>query len=309
MTDKEIYDRCCEYGAMSLKGRRKFVTLLPEVAKRGIHRKYGFGSIYEFGAKLCGLSRNVVNESLRVYGKIQDKPELLKQFKEKGVNKVRLVANIATKQTDKLWAEKVGTMTKPALEIHIKDIQNGHPGMGIPKNTNSNLTQQQAQNPLFGEPCEISRNENMSSPRETFTVKLDPKIVQQLKIIKSKMGKDTCWNEVFEKILSDATPEPKREYKQRPHKSRSLPAKKQREMPQICEVSGCNKPATINHHTNRWALTKNHKNVKALCKIHHELAHRGYLDEENGLRPLINAVINPIKAAVDKKMLGYLRGS
>jgi len=307
MTDKEIYDRCCEYGAMSLKGRRKFVTLLPEVAKRGIHRKYGFGSIYEFGAKLCGLSRNVVNEALRVYGKIQDKPELLKQFKEKGVNKVRIVANIATKQTDKHWAKKVGSMTKPALETHVKDVRNGHPGMGYTEESTSHPSQPQAQDSLFNTSAENSQTKDMSIPRELFSVKLDPKTIQNLKILKSKMKKGATWEDVFCWFIELATPEPKREYKQRPHKSRQLPAKQK--MSEICEVPGCNKPATEIHHIDRWSITKNHKNVKALCKSHHELAHRGYLDEENELKPLINAVINPIKAMIDRKMLGYLRGS
>ena len=313
MTDKQIYKLCRQYGAMSLKGRSKFVALLPEVAKRSIHRKYGFGSIYEFAAKLCGVSKNVVNEALRVYGKIKDKPDLLKQFKEQGINKVRLVANIATKETDKEWAEKVSTMTKPALETHVRDIRKSHPGMGITENVNSDLSQKQAQKSLFDDLPETSTNDYMSS-YTLFKANLDPKTIQQLEIIKAKMGKGTTWNEAFEKILADATPAPKREYKTKASKtksskSRNISAKQKREMPDICEVPGCNKPAEVTHHTDRWALTKSHEKLVSLCRDHHELAHRGYLGEENGFKPLIKAIIDPIKTAIDRKMLGYLRGS
>ena len=123
------------------------------------------------------------------------------------------------------------------------------------------------------------------------------------------MGKGTTWNDVLSQLAALAAPAPKREYKQRPHKSRPVPAKKRREQPDICEVPGCDEPATEIHHPKRWALTKNHDQLVSLCRGHHELAHRGYIDEKNGMKPLIKAIVDPVKAAIDRKMLGYLKGS
>lgn len=305
MKDRDLYNFFRKVGAVNLKNQRMLIAALPEIFSRRLYKKYGYASIHEFGAKLAGLSYNVVNEALRVHEKIKDKPELQKQLISQGLNKIRVVANIATPETDKEWAEKVSTMTKSALEIHVRDIRKSHPGMESLNSAINNSAQQQGQNQLFNDSFESSTVDYMSS-YDAFTVKLDPKIIQKLQIIKAKMPKGTTWNDVFAHLAKLAEPKPKREYKQMPHKSRNIPAKLKREMPKICEVAGCNKPAIEIHHLDRWSLTKKHDNLKALCKAHHELVHRGYLDEENNLKPLLKAMANPIKALVDQKMLNYL---
>jgi uncharacterized protein YpbB len=54
MSDAKLYQLCQYYGAQALAARRKFVGLLPEVARRHLYLKKGFGSIREFAAKLAG---------------------------------------------------------------------------------------------------------------------------------------------------------------------------------------------------------------------------------------------------------------
>lgn len=292
MTDKQIYKLCQEYGGKSLKWEKKFIALLPEVYNRRIYKKFGFCSIHEFGAKLCGLSHNVVDEALRLGEKFKDMPELHNLMDCVGLSKLRAVAGIADKSTASLWAKKVRIMSRKALETLIRDLRRKQenkninsqkiPGDGIEENSNPQNTQPQAQTFDFDNLPEPSRNQNMStlgSNRERFGMDLDPKTIIQLRLIKQKFEKEKgealCWDEVMEmaaKIL--LAEEPVREYKQRESKSRPIPAKQKREMPKICEVEGCNNPAEEIHHEKPWAIFKSHKKLKAFCRPHHELAHQ-----------------------------------
>lgn len=305
MQDRELYNFYRKTGAESLKCQRRLVAALPEIFKRKLYRKYKFASIYEFAAKLSGLSHRVVDDALYVAKKTYGKPELQRQIMKHGLNKVRVVMNTATPETDHEWAEKVKTMTKSELETHVRDIRKITPGSKNDKDTNNDSPQGTVQNTLFNDIPEPLKVDYMSN-YILFKANLDPNTIKKLEIIKTKMGKGTTWNDVFNKLAVPASPKIKRKYKQRAHKSRSLPAKKRCEMPEICEVPGCNKPATEIHHVDRWAITKNNKNVKSLCREHHKLTHRGYIDEKNAMKPLIKAVMDPVKQAVDKKMLGYL---
>ena len=76
MTDKELYKLCCEYGGKTLLWKRRFVALLPEVEKRRLYLKYDIHSIYEFAAKVGGVSNNTVSEVLRVHEKLKEMPLL-----------------------------------------------------------------------------------------------------------------------------------------------------------------------------------------------------------------------------------------
>ncbi|MFH1720863.1 MAG: hypothetical protein ABH856_04620, partial [Patescibacteria group bacterium] len=91
MTDKKLYALCREYGRNARMWRRKFEALLPEVEKRGLYRKHGFYSIYEFAAKLGGVGHKSVEEILRVSRKVEDKPLLRAEIEKQGYAKVRAV--------------------------------------------------------------------------------------------------------------------------------------------------------------------------------------------------------------------------
>ena len=47
-----------------------------------------------------------------------------------------------------------------------------------------------------------------------------------------------------------------------------------------CSYPGCEKPAEIIHHPERFAKSQNHNNIKPLCKIHHEFMHNGLVKNE-----------------------------
>jgi len=111
------------YGRNARLWMRKCVMLLPEIEKRLIWRAKGFGSIYEYAAKLAGMNHETVNDALRILEKISDKPELLKIAEQKGINAVRPVATIATRETEKFWAEKAVSMSKNTLETYVRELR------------------------------------------------------------------------------------------------------------------------------------------------------------------------------------------
>lgn len=256
MGDRELYDYCREAGTNARKWKNRFVAALPEVYKRRLYKKKGFGSIFEFAAKLGGVSKNVVEDVLRLDEKLKDKPLLKELIPDVGLHKVRVVANIVKQNDQKEWVKKVKTMSKPALETHVRDIRNSDPGIGIPT-----------------PPQKLE----FDNEYETFTAKLDPKIVLRLRQLKNKMPKGTTWNDFFVKLLP---PEPKPQKNPKPSnpKSRTASTKERREAIEktggLCSVPGCTKPAEQIHHPKPWAIHKSHAELRALCKAHHELAHQ-----------------------------------
>ena len=57
ISDQQLYELCQKYGERARTWRQKFAGLLPEVYRRRLYEKKGFGSIFEFAAKLAGMSQ------------------------------------------------------------------------------------------------------------------------------------------------------------------------------------------------------------------------------------------------------------
>jgi hypothetical protein len=206
-------------------------------------------------AKVGGISRNVVDEAIRIDEKLKDMPETKNMIAIVGLSKVKTIANTVTKETDHEWAEKVAKMTRGALETHIRDSKNPIPGerkLIEPEKT------------IYGKEY------------QDFTAKLDPQVILKLKIIKSKMRKGATWNEVFERLVDGVIPESKLQKNPRPSnpKKRNIATAKRRELEGKCSINGCNKPATEIHHKKPWAIHRSHDELEPLCKNHHELTHQ-----------------------------------
>ena len=121
-----------EYGHNAKKWAQKCMLLLLEIDRYKVWVKKRFDSIYEYSAKLAGLTRDQVNESLRVLGKIENMPALMAVAREKGIYAVRPVAVIATKETDEFWAEKARSMSIGELTTYVRDFrrqEEGHCGV------------------------------------------------------------------------------------------------------------------------------------------------------------------------------------
>ncbi len=257
MNDKEFYFLFQKRGKNARLAVNEFVAMIPEAFHRKIYKKKGFGSIYELAAKVGGISKNVVDEVLRIDEKLKNMPKLKSKIAVVGLSKVKTVANTATAETDNEWAEKVTKLTRAALETQVRDIRNSIPGEGLP-----NTTQEVIFDNDYG----------------NFTVKLDPKIILRLRQLKNKMPKGTTWNEVFENLLPKG-PKPQKNPKPSNPESRAASTKQKREALAetggLCSVPGCNKPAEEIHHPKPWAIFHKHDELEPICKAHHELEHQG----------------------------------
>lgn len=128
LSDKELYQLCKQYGLAARLARRKFAGLLPEVLERRLYKKKGYTSIYEFAAKLAGMSKEAVDKVLCISRRLEDKPILREQLisGDQGWTKLERVAYIATPETDGFWAEKVESMPQAGLEAYVHEFRRGN---------------------------------------------------------------------------------------------------------------------------------------------------------------------------------------
>lgn len=252
MQIEEIHQKFVEYGTHAKEWRRKCALLLPDIEKYEIWRRKGFQSIYEYAAKLAGLTRLQVDDAIRILRKIVDKPSLMAIAQQKGINAVRPVATIATKETDQYWAKKADTMSKNELETFVRDI-----------------TAVNGQTKIFN--------------KEIITMELNPEIATKLKQLNGSNWNDLMETFIilYEKDLVASKPPVKKTA------SRAIPAKIAQYVVKRCrnkcEFPDCDKPYKHLHHTNRFASDKTHdpNQIIALCEAHHNLAHKGLIKNEN----------------------------
>jgi len=303
LSDSELYTICKRYGLQTLDARRKFAGTLPEVFKRRLYRRRGYTSIYEFAAKLAGMNQNSVDQILQLSNRLNDKPLLKEQLESGAVgwSKLRVVSSLATPKTDSKWAEKTKKLTKKALEICVQnhnattftESQNDHesfPGEGF-------------------QPGKSSEPFQTRSKRKTIHFKVSPQLEKKFRLFKHELEKERketlSFAETLEALLNREDTKtnknkPKNKAnaneKRRVEKTRKITGKTvpSRYIPvhirQIikkkyegsCAFPGCYKAATKLHHTQRFALEKNHdpNKIVPLCDAHEQLVHSGMIENE-----------------------------
>ena len=135
ITDQELLKLCDKFGKQALLWRRKFIGLLPEVNKRRLYERRGCKSIFEFAAKLAGLSEMQVRRVLQLEKRFEDKP-ILKNLLEEGrvsVNKLIRVVSIATVENEKELAEKIKKLPCAAIETLVRDEKYYANGLNKPQ--------------------------------------------------------------------------------------------------------------------------------------------------------------------------------
>src|SRR3989338_4598906 len=140
----KLHSQFCEYGANARQWLRKCSLMLPDIEKHEVWRKKGFGTIYEYAAKLASMSRGQVDDALYILRKIENKPALLKVVEEKGINSVRPVVAIATQDDQKYWAEKAMEMSHHTLATYVREfrsLESNHEQVrNVPKTKNTTKT-------------------------------------------------------------------------------------------------------------------------------------------------------------------------
>ena len=203
LTDKELYKLCRQCGANIRTFNKEFAGYLPEVEKRKLYKKYSCHSLYEFAAKLAGMSRDTVDDIMNVHKKLEDKPILQSLIGKQGWSKVKVVATIARPETEKFWAEKVQVMAKETLTTFVKELR-----------AEGNAVISGGQTGLFTGTSEVAipwpgpSTPVEASQKTAITFKLDADTESKLRIFKhnleKKTGEPQDWNQAIKELLKIA---------------------------------------------------------------------------------------------------------
>lgn len=268
ITDEKLYQLCKHYGQQARFWRQKFIGLLPEVNRRCLYEKKGFASIFEFAAKLAGLSQDQVRLTLNLEKRFSDKPNL-KSLLAKGeasLNKLTRVVSIATVENEEELAEKVKLLPQKALETLARDER-----FGLQESFKGECRNGLSK-PLF---------QAQSLRARTLNFELSREVIEELNELYAQ-GKDV--NKLLAKLLQERREkieEQKEELSEeaRHLHSRTIPAKVRvflkEEYGDKCSIKTCFRQATETHHGQRFSLVSTHdpKYLAPLCHEHHQIAH------------------------------------
>ncbi len=227
----------------------KMLSLLPEIYKSGIYRKYAhtiYGYAYQFGQ----IPESVVRKTLNLEERLATKPLLKAAVSEVGIHKVSLVESIVSPENEEVIVEKIKSMSSSAIQTMAKEIRN--------KDSFKTLS-------LY-----ISQD----------TQKLFSTVKKLLNI------SDESDLSAFEQILEFVLIQKQNELPQEiTSQSRNLPQKIKKRIKdnfdQKCCYPTCSKKAENLHHIERYAEFKSHNKIVPLCKIHHEFMHNSLIPNES----------------------------
>ncbi|MCX6735185.1 MAG: hypothetical protein NTZ25_04755 [Candidatus Peregrinibacteria bacterium] len=283
-----IHNQFSTYGRNAKEWMRKCALLLPEIERQQIWRKKRFHNIYDYAAKLAGMSREQVNDALWILNKIKDKPALLKVVEIKGLNAIRPIISIATQENAIFLAEKATIMSNHTLRAYAKGINQGL--LTSSKNEQFNrldfrdvTTAQSANLQIEIDDAEKPADQNCL-PKITILIQLDPQVADQLQKIKGQAD----WNETIRELLKLREEKLEQEKpKTVENATRPIPTKIEKyaiaKTNSTCAFPSCTKPYEILHHTDRFAQYHTHDpdRIIPLCKAHENLAHLGLIENEN----------------------------
>jgi hypothetical protein len=287
LSDRELFNLCKQFGGNALKWRWKFAGLLPEVNRRLLYEKKGFSSIFEFGAKLAGMSREQVSRTLNLEKNFEDKPALKSILVngEVSINKLARIASIATIDNQEDLAEYVKTLSKNAIEAFVKDEKQSmrkadQDGLKLHKTGIESVPGHKDSNYLkiLEALSEKSKNELLDLVEKSINI--EELIAEMLN--NRRAGIAIAKEQIAAEMEQEERVVPGNAGDSEVHLQgkRYIPVKIRkiikREYGTKCAVPTCNKPAAIVHHTQRFALAKNHNPyfLAPLCRGHHEIAHK-----------------------------------
>jgi len=284
LSDKELYLICKKWGRAALEARRKFAGLLPEVYKREMSeqgkgrswlKKRGFFSIYEFAAKLAGMSRDQVDLVLRLERKFEDKPVLRDALVNGNIsaNKLARVVSIATAENQQEMLGKVETLSKRALEVFVNDFKNQN-GLEETKTDNTSL-------PGHGK-FDLNMDLELDDDVKTELIEMKKKGIDVNQLLREFL------HERNKKLAREKSRVVEKQIRERDDRAIiGMPANRYvpmevrkiivKEFGNKCSTSGCQRFAENLHHEKIFAIDQCHdpRYLKPLCRGHHELAHAG----------------------------------
>lgn len=249
--EQKIHEEFTFYGQNAREWTRKCALLLPEIERKFIWRKKSFGSLFEYAAKIAGMSRDSVVDALRIGRSLEAFPALKKVAEEKGLQRVRPILATVTSETELFWAEKARTMSKMTLQTYVKDLR-------------------------------LERRSKAATESENVTVqwKVSPALAKKLEMIAKRVD--------FEELLQEFVDgvEAREGTAAVANGSRYIPVAVKHEVLERtsgeCAFPSCHRLATSLHHTQRFALEKVHDpdRLHPVCTAHERIAHLGLIENE-----------------------------
>jgi hypothetical protein len=271
LSDFELLKQCEEFGKAAILARQKFIGLLPEVNKRELYKKRGCKSIYEFAAKLAGLSVDQVKRVINLEKKLEDKPIMHEALVNGDVsaNKLERVVSVATPENESKILETTKILPQRTLEVWARDLKN---------ESTPNLL-----------------SEEKSVHVHELNFHLPDEVVDELNRLNEQgqdMGKILSEFLVWrEQKIEQEKQEISKQVEAEPARTRYIPARTRRvvleEYGKKCSAPGCKKPSMEIHHTLPFAITRRHdpQFMAPLCREHHQIAHLTNLKYAEKLRP------------------------
>ena len=270
----QLHEEFVAHGANAKMWMRKCALLLPKIEQHRVWDRGEFRSIYEYAAKLAGMTREAVNNSLRILKKVEDMPEIIEVIKLKGISAVKPIENVVTVESANFWAGKVRIMSKHTLETYVKEMRKSGGSQRPGTLENGEFVLEKAVLDFSG-----------LHTAKIVDMELAPEVFEKL----AKLKGQGSWNDLMTTMLAE------RERGLAENKpaavaatSRPIPAKIKKHVLArtngTCAFSGCLKPNQILHHTPRLVLEKMHDpdRIEALCKAHERLAHLSLIENEDG---------------------------
>lgn len=279
LTDAALYALCKKYGLNAKQWLRKFAGLLPEVYRRQLYKHRSYGSIYEFAAKLAGMSETQVDKIIYIARKLEGKPALksLLETGEIGWSKIEKVAYIATPETDKFWVEKVRSLPAATLELYVqKERKSPHMSETQPAKW------KHISFPISPELKYLLKKTQQELEKE----KSQKMSINEVLLIVLKNYKTPSYNKAAQKVIQICPTCVQKCEKEKMEARRPIPTAVQNlvriRQDHRCAFPRCNQPGRIFHHTRRFALVPNHDPafIVYLCTAHERLAHTGLIGNE-----------------------------
>jgi hypothetical protein len=278
-SDAKLYALCRKYGEIAVKYRHKFAGLLPEVYRRGLYKKKGYGSVFEFAAKLAGMSEEQVRRVLNLEKRFEAMPVLREMLVsgEVSVNKLARIASVATPDNEAFLATQVKLLPQTAVEVLVRDLNEPE---SVRAHTNPSQIGEQAsaefpKKRIIGNDALAALNSAKDELILSDEVKKKLLELQQkgidinALILEFLQKREMEIAQEKEALVAEAHDTNSRYIPVRVKKSL------QKEHGTKCSIKTCTRPANTIHHTQRFSLGRTHdpRFLAPLCREHHILAH------------------------------------
>ncbi len=321
-SDRDLIRRCKECGDNARRWSREFAYLLPEVMRRGLHRRCGCESIFHFAAKYAGMSREVVERILSLYGKLKNRPVLWAKIRECGWTKLKIIAGLDTPEGEcvqllktpnealRVVAQKIrksGPFAEPAQSTLLMDKPIS---AGAENFETRRLDMPENESPVFATGySKIQMNVSAATELEFKSLKLKFEKERKkaltngeaLKILMEKLKAYEKRKPVQNVVRDQASPA----------KSRYINVSTRQALTEKygvkCASPWCKNPSLESHHPGRFAKVRDHKNVKPLCRTCHQLAHFGFIKNEQQEVEKWELTTQPEPNSIDLKVQQHWR--